>query len=117
MRSRRSRRSRRSLKLSHTQTSVPCGTLNNCPDSTEILDKNQQFLLIWHLLTDEVAQNLSSLLSPCFNSFTEVQRVKQEFEGETFQMIHTRKSKKKKKTETAAKHTGTIKMPPWGQKL
>ena len=28
MRSRRSRRSRRSLKLSHTQTSVPCGTLN-----------------------------------------------------------------------------------------
>ena len=29
MQSRRSRRSRRSLKLSHTQTSVPCGTLNN----------------------------------------------------------------------------------------
>ena len=28
MRSRRSRRSRRSQKLSHTQTSVPCGTLN-----------------------------------------------------------------------------------------
>ena len=29
MRSRRSRRSRRSQKLSHTQTSIPCGTLNN----------------------------------------------------------------------------------------
>ena len=29
MRSRRSQRSRRSLKVSHTQTSVPCGTLNN----------------------------------------------------------------------------------------
>ena len=28
MRRRQSRRSRRSLKLSHTQTSVPCGTLN-----------------------------------------------------------------------------------------
>ena len=30
----RSRRSRRSLKVSHTQTSVPCGTLNNVNRNT-----------------------------------------------------------------------------------
>ena len=32
--SRRTRRSRRSQKLSHTQTSVPCGTLNHCIRAT-----------------------------------------------------------------------------------
>ena len=56
----RSRRSRRSLKLSHTQTSVPCGTLKYADweaaevkeittkdlNTTKLWDKNVQFLQI-----------------------------------------------------------------------
>ena len=36
-------RSRRSLKLSHTQTSVPCGTLNN------IFEKNSLTLILFKI--------------------------------------------------------------------
>ena len=37
----RSRRSRRSLKVSHTQTSVPCGMLNNISADIAVLGKLQ----------------------------------------------------------------------------
>ena len=53
MRSRRSRRSRRNRKLSHTQTSVPCGTLNNTFKQSTVAAKVFKLQTVTDLLKSE----------------------------------------------------------------
>ena len=51
-------RSRRSLKLSHTQTSVPCGTLNKDIAPATISSWIKQTILLCYQLSNEDAQQL-----------------------------------------------------------
>ena len=54
----RSRRSRRSLKLSHTQTSVPCGTLNKLIIVS--FERSKIMRMLFPLLKDGDAQSHDS---------------------------------------------------------
>ena len=60
----RSRRSRRSLKVSHTQTSVPCGTLNNATHYRKTL--NKILLIALNMLTLQGCMSSDRILALYF---------------------------------------------------